>query len=59
MTEKTYLPSPPDEITLDLAVLQADIEATKKLRRQIEDYLRKYCDYGQLVKLAEMLHIKY
>jgi hypothetical protein len=35
-----------------------EIEDIKKLRRRIEDYLRKYATEAQLIAIARILNIK-
>jgi hypothetical protein len=35
-----------------------EIEDIKKLRRRIEDYLRKYATEKQLLEVAQLLNIK-
>jgi len=47
-----------ENIAYEKAVKDQDIDKTVKLRRRIEDYLRKYATEKQLDQVAYILNIK-
>ena len=47
-----------ENIAYEKAVKDQDIDKTVKLRRRIEDYLRKYATEKQLDQVADLLNIK-